>query len=427
MYNLIEDYLDRLCLPLIRRLPYHERQRIRQELRDHLLEHVSELKAQGVSDDEAVSLALKQFGSPEWVGTLMLEKRTPLPRLNWWRAIVLIVLVALTSLFVVSLSPLQPHMERRQQQIVDVMLWTAGPVLLENLPEVRNTLFNLQYVSGLPLPPVPLASIEPAPPLGEIDQLVRTNYQQWLEQFRTKSTSRPESIVELYPSMRLPGSTTAPSSTSFRPALPISVCDGYFGCWEPLPATPSLVSTALTLTLFALAAMMGVLMRRLRWVVATGVAAWLLSLVWCGGIALQETGKHPVRSLYEIHLQQIVDRLEQDADRLSTLTRPAVTARVHPILSAQDLKIRDESERPQRIRQLAQLFRYYQREYVNAWQRWNEAGLLMQTWWVFRHRVLVSWWSVPAALIALLTGGWLGIWAGIWSWRWRSYLIHRYA
>lgn len=427
MYNLIEDYLDRLCLPLIRRLPYHERQRIRQELRDHLLERVNELKAQGVSDDEAVSLALKQFGSPEWVGTLMLEKRTPLPRLNWWRAIVLIVLVALTSLFVVSLSPLRPHMERRQQQIVDVMLWTAGPVLLENLPEVRNTLFNLQYVSGLPLPPVPPASTEPAPPLREIDQLVRTNYQQWFEQFRTKSTSRPESIVEIYPSMRLPGSTTAPSPTTLRPALPISVCREYSGCWEPLAATPSPVSTALTLPLFALAAMTGVLMRRLRWVVATGVAALLLSLVWCGGIALQETGKHPARSLYEIQLQQIVDRLEQDAERLSRLTRPALTARMHPTLSAQDLKIRHESERPQRIRQLAQLFRHYQREYYNAWQRWNEAGLWKQAWWVFFHRVLVSWWSVPAALIALLTGGWLGIWAGIWSWRWRSYLIHRYA
>jgi len=168
-------------------------------------------------------------------------------------------------------------------------------------------------------------------------------------------------------------------------------------------------------------------MRRLRWVVATGVAALLLSLVWCGGIALQETGKHPARSLYEIQLQQIVDRLEQDAERLSRLTRLALTARMHPTLSAQDLKIRHESERPQRIRQMAQLFRHYQREYYNAWQRWNEAGLWKQAWWEFRHRVLVSWWSVPAALIALLTGGWLGIWAGIWSWRWRSYLIHRYA
>lgn len=165
--------------------------------------------------------------------------------------------------------------------------------------------------------------------------------------------------------------------------------------------------------------MTGMLMRRLRWVVATGVTALLLSLVWCGIIALQETGKHPGRSLYEIQLQQIVDRLEQDAERLSSW--------IVPILSVQDLKIRHESERPQRIRQLAQLFRYYQREYANAWQRWNEAGLLMQTWWVFRYGVLLHWWSVPAALIALLAGGWLGIWAGIWSWRWRSYLIHRYA
>ncbi|GIV15070.1 MAG: hypothetical protein KatS3mg022_0505 [Armatimonadota bacterium] len=425
MYNLIEDYLDRLCLPLVRRLPYHERQRIRQELRDHLLERVNELKTQGVSDDEAVSLALKQFGSPEWVGTLMLEKRTPLPRLNWWRAIALIALVALTSVFVVGLSPRSLNMERRQQQVVDVMLWTAGPVLLQNLPEVRNTLFNLQDGRVLSLPPVPPANTEPAPPLQEIDQLVRTHYQQWFEQIQTKRL-RPGSVDLVQPGQPPWGMVAYPYA-AFRPMLPISVCGGYSGCWEPLPATPSPISTALILPLFALAAMTGLLMRRLRWVVGTGTLAVLFLLLWCSTAALEKTGERPVRSLYEIQLQQIVDRLEQDAARLIRLTRLALTAGVHPTLSAQDLKIRHESERPQRIRQLAQLFRYYQREYVNAWQRWNEAGLLMQTWWVFRYGVLVSWWSLPAALIALLAGGWLGIWIGIWFWRVRSYLVYRYA
>lgn len=61
MYNLIEDYLDRLTVPLVRRLPYHERQRIRQEMRDHLLERVQEITAQGVSADEAVGLAIRSL------------------------------------------------------------------------------------------------------------------------------------------------------------------------------------------------------------------------------------------------------------------------------------------------------------------------------------------------------------------------------
>ncbi|MGQ9488958.1 MAG: permease prefix domain 1-containing protein [Armatimonadota bacterium] len=74
-----EDHLDRLAMPLVRRLPHHERQRIRQEMRDHLLERVQEITAQGVSADEAVGLAIRQLEA-EWVGTLLLEKYRPLAR-----------------------------------------------------------------------------------------------------------------------------------------------------------------------------------------------------------------------------------------------------------------------------------------------------------------------------------------------------------
>ncbi|GBC95396.1 hypothetical protein HRbin16_01185 [bacterium HR16] len=147
---------------MIRRLPYHERQRIRQEMRDHLLERVNELKAQGVSDDEAVAVAIRQFGPPEWVGTLILEKRTPLPRLNWWRAVVLLLVVALTSLFIVSLSPQRFDLERQQQQVVDVMLWTVGPAI-QSLQDVRNTLINMKSAPILPLPPSPLAGLSLLP------------------------------------------------------------------------------------------------------------------------------------------------------------------------------------------------------------------------------------------------------------------------
>lgn len=419
MYNLIEDYLDRLCLPLIRRLPYHERQRIRQEMRDHLLERVNELKSQGVSDDEAVVVALKQFGSPEWVGTLILEKRTPLPRLNWWRAVVLLLAVALTSLSIVSLSPQRPNIDRRQQQVVDAMLWTAGPAV-ETLSDVRNLLFNMKYANISLLPPVPLVRTEPAPELREIAQLVQTHYPQWFKKIREKTYS-PVGGAFYQP---MGGPRLSGSPPQFRPELPITLCYEYSGCVEPLPFEPSLVSAGLVLPLLALATITGLMMRRLRWVVGASVAAALLSLLWCSSVALRATSRHPARSYYEIQLQQVVQRLDEEAE---SLTRTSLASGLRPLLSAQDLMLRLETERPQRIRQLAQLFRHYQRDYANAWQQWNTAGLPKQTWWVFRYQVLVSWWSVPAVLLVVLGGGWLGILLGVWSWRLRSYLVHRYA
>lgn len=419
MYNLIEDYLDRLCLPLIRRLPYHERRRIRQELRDHLLERVNELKAQGVSDDEAVVVAIRHFGQPEWVGTLILEKRTPLPRLNWWRAVVLSLVVALTSLFIVSLSHQSFNIERRQQQVVDVMLWTAGPAI-ERLSDVCNLLFNMNYANMLPLPPVPLTRTEPAPPLREIAQLVQTHYPQWFQRIHEKTY--PPAGGAFYQPMGGPRFSGPPSR--FRPELPITLCSEYSGCLEPLPAQLSSVSASLVLPLLVLATVTGVLMRRLRWVVGASAMAVLLSLLWCSTVAFQAARQHPTRSYYEIQLQQVVDRLEQEAERL---TQMAAAPGLRPALSASDLKIPSDAERPQRIRALAQLFRHYQRDYENVWQRWNEAGLLKQAWWVFRYQVLISWWSIPVALFVVLAGGWLGILLGIWTWRLRSYLVHRYA
>lgn len=419
MYNLIEDYLDRLSLPLIHRLPYLERQRIRQEMRDHLLERVNELKSQGVSDDEAVLLALKGFGSPEWVGTLILEKHTPLPRLNWWRAVVLLLVVALTSLFIVSLSPRRLNIDRQQQQVVDAMLWTAGPAV-ETLSDVRNLLFNMKYANILPLPPVPPARTEPAPELKEISQLVQTHYPQWFEKIREKTYS-PVGGVSYQP---MGGPRFSGSPPRFRPELPITLCNEYAGCMEPLPVEPSSVSAGLVLSLLALAAITGLMMRRLRWVMGASAAAVLLSMVWCSRVALQVTSRHAGRSYYEIQLQQVVQRLEEEAERL---TRISLASGLRPPLSVQDLRLRLDTERPQRIRQLAQLFRHYQRNYANAWQQWDTAGLPRQAWWVFRYQVLVSWWSIPAALLVVLGGGWLGILLGVWSWRLRRYLVHRYA
>lgn len=419
MYNLIEDYLDRLSLPLIRRLPYHERQRIRQELRDHLLERVNELKAQGISDDEAVMMALKGFGSPEWVGTLILEKRTPLPRLSWWRALLLLLVVVLTSLFIVSLSPQSFNIERRQQQVVDVMLWTLGPAI-QSLQDVRNTLINMKFAPMLPLPPVPLTRTEPAPPLRETEQLVQTYYLQWLEQIRDKWRQDARVGVEFYEPMQ----AGRPLPHGKAIGLPITVCNDYSGCIEIRSIGSSSASLSIAMPLLVLAVITGLLMRRLRWVIGASAVAVLFSLLWCATVALEGTSRRPVRSYYEIQLRQVVDRIEENAESLS---RISITSGLRPPLSVQELGIRNEAERPRLIRQLAQLFRHYQRDYENAWQRWNSAGLLKQTWWVFRYNVLISWWSVPVALLAVLAGGWLGVLLGVWSWRLRSYLVHRYA
>lgn len=163
MYNLIEDYLDRLTVPLVRRLPYHERQRIRQEMRDHLLERVQEITAQGVSADEAVGLAIRQFGTPEWVGTLLLEKYCPVSRLNWWRAILLLCAVLIVSLALPVANRRDPK-DARSQQVVDAMLWTGGSAALFQMLRAEQTsqaLPMFQHVRYLILTVPPLSSARP--------------------------------------------------------------------------------------------------------------------------------------------------------------------------------------------------------------------------------------------------------------------------
>jgi hypothetical protein len=185
MYNLIEDYLDRLCVPLVRRLSYHERQRIRQEVRDHLLERVDELKSQGVSDDEAVAVAIKQFGSPEWVGTLLLEKHTQRPAMTWWRGLVLAGLTLVTA-FLLTVPLAQPFAPPRavMLQAVDAMMWTLGD-LPPNLPEaqqLQRTLLQSRLPWGwsMGMPPIGWKWQQADPPLRAVEELVVQRYGQWL-------------------------------------------------------------------------------------------------------------------------------------------------------------------------------------------------------------------------------------------------------
>lgn len=62
------DYLDFLCAPLLGIVPYAQRQRLRLETEDHLLALVEDFGAEGFAPDEAVTVALQEYGEPWHIG-----------------------------------------------------------------------------------------------------------------------------------------------------------------------------------------------------------------------------------------------------------------------------------------------------------------------------------------------------------------------
>lgn len=424
MYNLIEDYLDRLCLPLIRRLPYHERQRIRQEMRDHLLERVNELKSQGVSDDEAVVVALKQFGSPEWVGTLILEKRTPLPRLNWWRAVVLLLAVAIGSLALV-LANHRIEDDMRQPQVVDVMLWTAGrkAVLADSSPMLREALYAVQSRPVFEHPLPPLSTLRPVqePSLRPLAEMVLKRYSWWYGDMQQDYWSRLSERAILREQQERSRMYGLGMGTGYF-TVPTSVCvSGLGGCASREETLPNrMVALQVAATMLSCAAIAGLLMRQRRWVAGTSATVVLLGIVWCVAVAMNTSEMR--RTSTDAHLAQIVLFLEQVASR-----QPWVVLNSPSQLPLAQMELTNNAERPQRILQLAQIYRAYEADYNRIWQEWTQAGIVGQTWRVFRAYVVPTWWIVPIAVAAIVVGGWLGILLGVWSWRLRSYLVHRYA
>jgi len=422
MYNLIEDYLDRLCLPLVRRLPYHQRQRIRQEVRDHLLERVAELKSQGVSDDEAVAVAVKQFGSPEWVGTLLLEKHTHRPAMTWWRGLVLAGLtwVAAFLLTVPLAQPLAPP-RAVMLQAVDAMLWTMGE-LPRNLPEaqqLQRTLQEARVPSGwsMGVPPVAWKWQQADPPLQAVEELVTQRYDQWLGK-RLRDSWLLRRTIDLFISageIRLP-----------KEPLPlVSVC-GEFGCVGlPRPLDSRSVDDAIlkfALPLLALATLAGWLTRRLRWAIGASVAAVVLSFPATLSLTYRISSAEPARSYEQLPLTQAVRFMEDIAAQKTTLIAKATS-----ILSASEAGLASDAERPQRILQLGRLYRHYAKQYIAAWQRWHDASALQKLWWTFTYHVLPTWWSIPAGLLATLIGGGFGVMARVWGWRVRHFLLYRFA
>lgn len=64
----IEDYLDYLCAPLLGIVPYAQRRRLRMEAADHLSALVEDFEAEGFAPQEAVAVALREYGEPWQVG-----------------------------------------------------------------------------------------------------------------------------------------------------------------------------------------------------------------------------------------------------------------------------------------------------------------------------------------------------------------------
>lgn len=61
----VEAYLDQVLAPLTRRLSAFHQQELRRELRTHLQERVNAYQELGMTEDDAVTEALRQFGGAE--------------------------------------------------------------------------------------------------------------------------------------------------------------------------------------------------------------------------------------------------------------------------------------------------------------------------------------------------------------------------
>jgi hypothetical protein len=64
----LEDYLDYLCAPLIGIVPYAQRRRLRLETEDHLLALAEDFQSEGFVFEEAICIALREYGEPWRVG-----------------------------------------------------------------------------------------------------------------------------------------------------------------------------------------------------------------------------------------------------------------------------------------------------------------------------------------------------------------------
>lgn len=93
-YTGVEDYLDHLCLPLIKCMTFQERDIIRTEVRVHLTRLIEAHRELGAATEEATRASMRQFGDPNVIGRSLLREhraakhQLPLPA---WMALNLMV------------------------------------------------------------------------------------------------------------------------------------------------------------------------------------------------------------------------------------------------------------------------------------------------------------------------------------------------
>ena len=77
----LEDYLDHICLPLVKHVSYEERMVIRTEMRTHIEWLIQAHTELGCTESEAVNSALVQFGDPNRIGNAVLKAH--MPTVSW--------------------------------------------------------------------------------------------------------------------------------------------------------------------------------------------------------------------------------------------------------------------------------------------------------------------------------------------------------
>ncbi len=101
----IEDYLDRVCAPLVGVVPYARRQELRAELAAHLAALIEGYQEMGSNSEAAAILALRQFGEPRAISRQWAREwtqREPMTGESPWPALI----VGLVSFGVATLTAL---------------------------------------------------------------------------------------------------------------------------------------------------------------------------------------------------------------------------------------------------------------------------------------------------------------------------------